>query len=131
MITDPIADFLTRIRNASRVNHRWVEIPASKLKTRIAFILKKEGFIKDLILIDDGKQGMLRLYLKYQKNGSSVILDLVRISTPGRRIYVSHTNIPRVRNGLGIGILSTSQGVMTDKDARRQKVGGEYLCKVW
>jgi len=131
MITDPIADFLTRIRNASRVNHRWVEIPSSKLKTRIAFILKKEGFIKDLILIDDGKQGMLRLYLKYQKNGSSVILDLVRISTPGRRIYVSHSNIPRVRNGLGIGILSTSQGVMTDKEARRQKVGGEYLCKVW
>ncbi len=131
MITDPIADFLTRIRNASRVNHRWVEVPASKLKARMAFLLKKEGFIKDVILIDDGKQGILRLYLKYQKDGAPVILDLQRVSTPGRRIYVNHTNIPRVRNGLGVGILSTSQGVITDKEARTRKVGGEYLCKVW
>ena len=131
MITDPIADFLTRIRNASRVNHRWVEIPASKLKVRVAFILRKEGFIKDMILVDDGKQGILRLYLKYQKDGAPVILDLQRVSSPGRRVYVNHGNIPRVRNGLGVGILSTSQGVITDKEARRRKLGGEYLCKVW
>ena len=131
MITDPIADFLTRIRNANRVNHRWVEIPASKLKARLAFILRNEGYIKDIILVDDGKQGILRLYLKYQKDGSPVILDLQRVSTPGRRIYVNHTKLPRVRNGLGIGIISTSQGILTDKDARRRKIGGEYLCKVW
>ena len=131
MITDPIADFLTRIRNASRVNHRWVEIPASKLKVRIAHLLRKEGFIKDMILVDDGKQGILRLYLKYQKDGIPVILDLQRVSSPGRRVYVAHSSIPRVRNGLGVGILSTSQGVITDKEARRRKLGGEYLCKVW
>ncbi len=130
-MTDPIADFLTRIRNASNAQHRWVEIPASKLKARIALILKTKGFIKDFILVEDGKQGMLRLYLKYQSDGRPVLYGLERISKPGRRIYFKALEIPRVRNGLGIGILSTSQGVLTDKEARDRGVGGEYLCKIW
>ncbi len=130
-MTDPIADFLTRIRNASNAQHRWVEIPASKLKARIALILKTKGFIKDFILVEDGKQGMLRLYLKYQSDGRPVLYGLERVSKPGRRIYFKALEIPRVRNGLGIGILSTSQGVLTDKEARDRGVGGEYLCKIW
>lgn len=131
MITDPIADFLTRIRNASKANHPWVEIPASKMKARISRLMKEKGYIKDFILIEDNKQGMLRVYLKYQADGRPVIYTIERVSKPGRRIYVKHTDIPRVYNGLGIGVLSTSQGVMTDKDARRLKCGGEYLCKIW
>jgi len=131
MVTDPIADFLTRIRNASQAGHPWVEIPASKLKARISLVLKEKGYIKDFILIEDGKQGMLRLYLKYQEDGRPVIYSLERVSKPGRRMYVKSTDIPRVNNGLGIGILSTSHGVITDKDARKMQVGGEYLCKIW
>ena len=131
MVTDPIADFLTRIRNASKAGHPWVEIPASKLKARISLVLKEKGYIKDFILIEDGKQGMLRLYLKYQEDGRPVIYSLERVSKPGRRMYVKSTDIPRVNNGLGIGILSTSHGVITDKDARKMLVGGEYLCKIW
>ncbi|MDZ7795999.1 MAG: 30S ribosomal protein S8 [Candidatus Marinimicrobia bacterium] len=131
MVTDPIADFLTRIRNACRAGHPWVEIPASKLKARISLVLKEKGYIKDFILIEDGKQGMLRLYLKYQEDGRTVIYSLERVSKPGRRVYVNNTDIPRVNNGLGIGILSTSHGVVTDKDARKMQVGGEYLCKIW
>ena len=131
MVTDPIADFLTRIRNASKAGHPWVEIPASKLKARISLVLKEKGYIKDFILIRDGKQGMLRLYLKYQEDGRPVIYTLERVSKPGRRMYVKNTDIPRVNNGLGIGILSTSHGVITDKDARKMQVGGEYLCKIW
>jgi small subunit ribosomal protein S8 len=130
-MTDPIADFLTRIRNATNAQHRWVEIPASKLKARIALILKTKGYIKDFILIEDGKQGMLRLYLKYLSDGRPVLYGLERVSKPGRRIYVKALEIPRVRNGLGIGILSTSQGVLTDKEAREKGIGGEYLCKIW
>lgn len=131
MVTDPIADFLTRIRNASKAGHPWVEIPASKLKARISLVLKEKGYIKDFILIEDGKQGMLRLYLKYQEDGRPVIYTLERVSKPGCRKYVKSTDIPRVNNGLGIGILSTSHGVITDKDARKMQVGGEYLCKIW
>ncbi|MBN2780581.1 MAG: 30S ribosomal protein S8 [Candidatus Marinimicrobia bacterium] len=131
MVTDPIADFLTRIRNACKAGHPWVEIPASQLKARISLVLKEKGYIKDFILIEDGKQGMLRLYLKYQEDGRSVIYTIERISKPGRRMYVKSTDIPRVNNGLGIGILSTSHGVITDKDARKMQVGGEYLCKIW
>ncbi|BFN37674.1 30S ribosomal protein S8 [Fidelibacter multiformis] len=130
-MTDPIADFLTRIRNATTAQHRWVEIPASKLKARIALILKTKGYIKDFILVEDGKQGMLRLYLKYLSDGRPVLYGLERVSKPGRRIYVKALEIPRVRNGLGIGILSTSQGVLTDKEAREKGIGGEYLCKIW
>jgi len=131
MVTDPIADFLTRIRNASQARHRWVEIPASKMKARIAQLMIKEGYIKDMLLVDDGLQGILRLYLKYQEAGRPVILGLERVSKPGRRLYVKHSEITRVRNGLGIGILSTSQGIVTDKEARSRKLGGEYICKVW
>lgn len=131
MRTDPIADFLTRIRNACKAGHPWVEIPASKLKARISLVLKEKGYIKDFILIEDGKQGMLRLLLKYQEDGRPVIYEIERISKPGRRIYVKSTDIPRVNNGLGIGILSTSHGVMTDIEARKMQVGGEYLCKIW
>ncbi len=131
MVTDPIADLLTRIRNASKAGHPWVEIPASKLKARISLVLKEKGYVKDFILIEDGKQGMLRVYLKYQEDGRPVIYSLERVSKPGRRMYVKSTDIPRVNNGLGIGILSTSHGVITDKDARKMQVGGEYLCKIW
>ena len=131
MVTDPIADLLTRIRNASKAGHPWVEIPASKLKARISLVLKEKCYVKDFILIEDGKQGMLRVYLKYQEDGRPVIYSLERVSKPGRRMYVKSTDIPRVNNGLGIGILSTSHGVITDKDARKMQVGGEYLCKIW
>jgi len=131
MVTDPIADYLTRIRNACKAGHPWVEIPASKLKARISLVLREKGYIKDFILIEDGKQGMLRLYLKYQDDGRPVIYSLERVSKPGRRVYVKNTDIPRVNNGLGIGILSTSHGVVTDKDARKMQAGGEYLCKIW
>ena len=130
-VTDPIADFLTRIRNAKSASHRWVDIPASNLKKRMALILKREGYIKDLILIDDGKQGILRLFLKYDEDGNNVIDGLRRVSKPGRRVYVSSGNIPRVLNGLGVAILSTPKGVITDKQARKRNVGGEVLCYVW
>lgn len=131
MQTDPIADYLTRIRNACKAGHPWVEIPASKLKARISLVLREKGYIKDFILIEDGKQGMLRLLLKYQEDGRPVIYEIERVSKPGRRIYVKSTDIPRVNNGLGIGILSTSHGVVTDIEARKMQVGGEYLCKIW
>lgn len=131
MRTDPIADYLTRIRNACKAGHPWVEIPASKLKARISLVLREKGYIKDFILIEDGKQGMLRLLLKYQEDGRPVIYEIERVSKPGRRIYVKSTDIPRVNNGLGIGILSTSHGIVTDIEARKMQVGGEYLCKIW
>jgi small subunit ribosomal protein S8 len=130
-MTDPIADYLTRVRNATRANHRWVDIPASNLKVRISTILKKEGYIKDFLYIKDNKQGLLRIYLRYDYHGEPVIEGLERVSKPGRRIYVGAAHIPRVLNGLGIGIISTSKGVITDKEARKLQVGGEYLCKVW
>jgi len=130
-VTDPIADFLTRIRNALAANHRWVDIPASQLKKRMALILKHEKFIKDFILINDHQQGLIRIYLRYTKEGDPVIEGLKRISRPGRRQYVSATEIPRVLGGLGIAILSTPIGVVTNKIARKSKVGGEVLCYVW
>jgi len=130
-VTDPIADFLTRIRNALAANHRWVDIPASQLKKRMALILKHEKFIQDFILINDNKQGLIRIYLRYTKEGTPVIEGLKRISKPGRRQYVSATEIPRVLGGLGIAILSTPIGVVTNKVARKSKVGGEVLCYVW
>jgi small subunit ribosomal protein S8 len=130
-VTDPIADFLTRIRNALAADHRWVDIPASQLKKRMALILKHEKFIKDFILINDNKQGLIRIYLRYTKEGTPVIEGLKRISRPGRRQYVSATEIPRVLGGLGVAILSTPIGVVTNKVARKSKVGGEVLCYVW
>ena len=130
-MTDPIADFLTRIRNANMVKHESVEVPASKMKRDIADILKNEGFIRDVEYIDDDKQGIIRVFLKYGKNNERVISGLRRISKPGLRSYVKADAVPKVLNGLGIAILSTSEGVMTDKDARAKKIGGEVIAYVW
>ena len=130
-MTDPIADFLTRIRNANMVKHESVEVPASKMKRDIAEILKNEGFIRDVEYIDDDKQGIIRVFLKYGKNNERVISGLRRISKPGLRSYVKADAVPKVLNGLGIAILSTSEGVMTDKDARAKKIGGEVMGYVW
>ena len=130
-MTDPIADFLTRIRNANMVKHESVEVPASKMKRDIAEILKNEGFIRDVEYIDDDKQGIIRVFLKYGKNNERVVSGLRRISKPGLRSYVKADAVPKVLNGLGIAILSTSEGVMTDKDARAKKIGGEVIAYVW
>jgi small subunit ribosomal protein S8 len=130
MVTDPIADMLTRVRNAAQARHRRVDMPVSKLKTEIARLLKENHYIHDYKLLDDGKHGVLRLYLKYYQE-QPVIRELKRVSKPGLRKYVSVGDIPRVRNGLGIAILSTSRGVMTDRDAKAARVGGELLAVVW
>jgi len=130
-MTDPIADFLTRIRNANSVYHEKVEIPASNVKKTLADILKKEGLIKDFDYIEDGKQGVLRLYLKYGPNKEKVITGIRRISKPGLRVYVKKDQVPRVLGGLGIAVISTSQGIMTDKEARKRGLGGEVICYVW
>jgi len=131
VMTDPIADYLTRIRNANSVNHEKVEIPASKLKKTMTQILKDEGMIKDFEYIEDGKQGIIRVHLKYGPNKQKVISGLKRISRPGLRVYAKKDEIPRILGGLGIAIISTSQGVMTDKQARKRGLGGEVLCYVW
>ena len=131
MRSDPIADLLTRIRNASRAEHEKVDIPSSKLKVRIAEILKEEGFIKNFRILEDGKQGVLRVYLKYGAGNEKMISGLVRVSTPGRRVYVGHDEIPSILAGMGVAMLSTSRGVLTDRVARKQKVGGEVLAYVW
>tara|TARA_A100001234_G_scaffold66660_1_gene58394 strand:- start:1101 stop:1499 length:399 start_codon:yes stop_codon:yes gene_type:complete len=130
-MTDPIADFLTRIRNAYRTEKRWVDIPSSNMKKRIAYVLKEEKYIKDFFFINDGNFQTIRIFLKYDFNGFSVIEDIKRISRPGQRIYVSSQDIPRVLDGLGISILSTSKGVISNKTAVRLKVGGELLCEVF
>jgi len=130
-MTDPIADLLTRIRNASMAYHDTVDIPASRLKRDIVQILKDEGFIQDYQLIKQDPQGILRVYLKYGPNKERVITGLKRISKPGLRIYAKANEIPRVLGGLGVAILSTSRGVMTDRQARREGVGGEVICYVW
>lgn len=131
VMTDPIADLLTRIRNANMVYHESLEVPSSKLKKEIVEILKREGFIRDYEYIEDNKQGILRIYLKYGPNNERVITGLKRISKPGLRIYVKADEVPKVLNGLGIAILSTSKGVLTDKEARAQHVGGEVIAYVW
>jgi len=130
-VTDPIADYLTRIRNAQQAGYRWVDVPASNLKKRLSLILKHEHYIKDFIIIRDGKQGLLRIYLNYGQDGAAIIEGLKRISRPGRRRYVNAMEIPRVLGGLGIAILSTPMGVVTDKIARKHNVGGEVLCYIW
>jgi small subunit ribosomal protein S8 len=131
MRSDPIADLLTRIRNASNAEHEKVDIPASRLKIRIAEVLKEEGFIKNFRVLEDSKQGVLRVYLKYGPVNEKMISGLVRVSTPGRRVYVTHDRIPNVLGGMGLAIVSTSRGVLTDREARKQKVGGEVLAYVW
>ena len=130
-ITDPIADMLTRIRNANNAKHDTVDVPASNMKKAIAQILLEEGYIKNFQLIDDGTQGVIRITLKYNANKEKVITGLRRVSKPGLRVYAGADELPRVLRGLGIAIVSTSKGVMTDKAARAQHVGGEVLAFVW
>ena len=130
-MTDPIADFLTRIRNALLAKHETTEIPASKLKWRLAEILKAEGYIADAYLVGEGLQKVIRIGLKYDPGEVSVIQSLQRISKPGRRMYVTADQLPRVLNGLGVAIISTSRGVMADRECRRLHVGGEVMCQVW
>ncbi len=130
-MTDPIADLLTRIRNAHSVSHNRVEVPASKLKKEMVDILKREGYILDYEYIDDNKQGILKIDLKYGDNQEKVITGLKRISKPGLRVYAKKDEIPKVLGGLGIAVVSTSSGLLTDKEAREQGVGGEVLCYIW
>ena len=130
-ITDPIADMLTRIRNANSAKHDTVQVPASNMKKAIAQILLDEGYIKGYKVVEDGKQGIIEIALKYGPNKSQVLLGLRRVSKPGLRIYTDCENMPKVMKGLGVAILSTSKGVMTDKEARKQNVGGEVLAFVW
>ena len=130
-MTDPIADMLTRIRNASAAKHRSVDVPASKLKREIARVLAENRFIDNFAHIEDNKQGVLRLYLRYQEENKNIIRGLERVSKPGLRHYASKERVPSVLRGLGIAIVTTSKGVMTDREARTAGIGGEVLCKVW
>ena len=131
VITDSIADMLTRIRNANQMRYKEVSVPASNLKCSLAKILKEEGFIEDYKVVNDNVQGTIELTLKYGQNKERVITGLKRISKPGLRVYAKNTEVPKVLNGLGIAIISTSHGVMTDKEARQQNLGGEVLCYIW
>jgi len=130
-MTDPIADLLTRIRNGNMVMHETVEVPSSRIKMSISEILREEGYIKDFEYIEDGKQGIIRIYLKYGPNKEKVITGLKRISKPGLRVYVKKDEIPKVLGGLGTAVISTSKGLMTDKKARSAKLGGEVICYIW
>jgi len=130
-MSDPIADMVTRIRNAGKAKLNSVDIPGSKLKTELAKVLMNEGFIKNYKFLRDGKQGILRVYLKYGRENNHVILGLKKISKPSRRVYVKGKDIKPVLNGMGISVLSTSKGIMTDKIARRENLGGEILCNIW
>lgn len=130
-MTDPIADMLTRVRNANTAKHENVDVPASNIKKEIARILLEEGFIKGYDVIEDGKQGLIRLQLKYGRSGERVITGIKRISKPGMRVYADRDTLPKVLNGIGISIISTSQGIVTDKQARELGIGGEVICYVW
>jgi len=130
-MTDPIADMLTRIRNAITARKAKVIMPASKMKARIAEVLKDEGFVGTISSEEDGKQGLLSIELRYDNNNHNAIQGIRRVSKPGQRTYARHDNLPRVRSGLGIAILTTSKGVMTEREARKQGLGGELLCEVW
>ena len=130
-VSDPVADFLTCVRNAIRARHRKVDVPASRNKTELSKVLLRERYINNFKVIEDHKQGVLRIYLKYAGDESSVISGLRRVSTPGRRVYVGKDRIPRVMGGLGTSILSTSRGMMTDREAREAGLGGELICQVW
>ena len=130
-MTDPIADMLTRIRNANVVKHETVDVLASNMKKELSRILLEEGFIRGYDVIEDGKQGIIRIQLKYGQTGERVISGLKRISKPGMRVYADKHEVPRVLNGLGISIISTSKGILTDKQARKENVGGEVICYVW
>ena len=130
-MTDPIADMLTRIRNANTVGHETVEIPASKMKKAIAEILKEEGYIADFEMIEDDKQGMIKVTMKYGANKEKVITGIKKISKPGLKVYAKAGEVPKVLGGLGIAIVSTSKGIVSDKEARKLGVGGEVICYVW
>lgn len=130
-MTDPVADMLTRIRNGMSVDKRFVDIPSSNLKKRIAFILKQENYIEDFMFIKDRVKSSIRIFLKYDHQGKAVITGIERVSKPGRRVYVGGDQIPRVLDGLGIAILSTSKGVISNKAAKRMHIGGEVLCNIW
>ena len=130
-MTDPIADMLTRIRNANMVGHDSVDIPASKMKKSIAEILLEEGYIKGFDVIEDNKQGIIRVQMKYGADKEKVITGIKKISKPGLKVYAKRDDIPKVLGGLGIAIISTSKGIITDKEARKQNVGGEVICYVW
>ena len=130
-MTDPIADMLTRIRNANVVKHETVDVPASNMKKELARILLEEGFIRGYDVIEDGKQGIIRIQLKYGQEGERVITGLKKISKTGMRVYAANHEIPKVLNGLGISVISTSKGILTDKQARKENVGGEVICYVW
>lgn len=130
-VSDPIGDFINRIRNGQKARFDKVDIPASRVKANLCRILKEEGYIKNYKFIRDDKQGILRIHLKYGEAREGALAGAKRISRPGRRVYVGHDEIPRIMNGMGISIVSTSKGVMTDKHARKEKIGGEILCSVW
>ena len=130
-MTDPVADYLTRIRNALHAKYNYVDIPASNLKRKMTRILLEQGYVKKYIIIKDGKQGLIRIWLKYDEEKNPVINKMIRVSKPGRRQYVSVDELPRVKNNLGIAILTTPKGVITANEARRQNVGGEVLCYIW
>ena len=131
MMTDPIADMLSRIRNANNARHKSVDVPCSNIKKEIARILLDEGYIKGYDVVEDDKQGMIKIDLKYSQDGERVISGLKRISKPGLRVYVKCDDVPKVLGGLGIAIISTSKGIITDKMARQEKVGGEVICYIW
>ena len=130
-MTDPISDMLTRIRNAMSVDKRFVDIPVSNMKKRIAFVLKQENYIEDFVFVKDGIDSKIRIFLKYDIKGNAVITNIERVSKPGRRVYVNQNELPRVLDGLGISILSTSKGVLSNKVAKRFGIGGEVICNVW
>ena len=130
-MTDPVSDMLTRIRNATTVRHDRADIPASKVKLEIAKILKQEGYIRTFKTLEEGPQGLIRVYLKYAEDGEPVIHGLSRVSKPGRRVYRGADDLPKVRNGLGVAVVSTNRGVLTDEQARSLRVGGEVLCEIW
>jgi len=130
-MTDPISDYLTRIRNATRASHRHVDIPASRVKAEISKILIDAGFIDGVKYIEDNKQGLLRIYLKYNKGNASVISGMERVSKPSRRVYSPKKQLPRVLGGYGLAIVSTSQGILPDTECRKRGIGGEVLCQIW
>jgi len=130
-MTDPISDYLTRVRNAARAQHKHVDIPASRMKAQISKILLDSGFISGVKYIEDDKQGVLRVYIRYTRENDSVIQGMKRVSRPSRRVYAPHKYLPRVLGGYGMAIISTSQGILTDQDCRKRGIGGEVLCEVW
>lgn len=131
MLSDPLADMLTRIRNAGKAKHKSVDIPGSRIKVAMADLMKREGYIKNYKFIKDNKQGILRVFLKYDANDRHVIYGLERVSKPSRRVYVAKDEIRPVLNGLGVSVLSTSKGVLTDRQAKKENIGGEVLCNIW